>query len=159
LCLGGFCSLGDRFSTENVNPLIALRATILENRSQIDDGIGAFAGSSHRGGITHIGLDQNDLARNTQRHNMASKVRPAASNTDAVAAFGEGPHNVAADEAGSTNQRDEFFRILSIHVPKPLSQLAPAPLLMGCAQNANVGSATLLRHYFGKAVLFVMWAA
>ena len=60
--------------------------------------------------VAQIGLHGVDLADPAERLQMAGELRPAHRDADAVAALGERPHHMAAEETRAAEDRDERCR-------------------------------------------------
>ncbi|GGC45569.1 hypothetical protein GCM10010994_00890 [Chelatococcus reniformis] len=59
--------------------------------------------------IAHVGLHRADLADAAERLEMAGKIGTPHGDTDAMTTLGQRTHHVAADEAGSTENRHQRF--------------------------------------------------
>ena len=117
--LRGLCGLCRGLSPEGVDGVEVLRARRIEHAREVDHGIGALAGRRERGRIAHIGLHHHDLAGIAERLQVARKVGPAAGDADAVAAPGQRPHDVPADEARTADDGDESVGRLNEHGGHP----------------------------------------
>jgi len=103
--LGG--RLGDRAGTFLVHRGEALMGGLVENGNQVDDGPGALYRGLDGVAVSHIGLHGIDLADIPKRLQMAGKIRAAHRDPHPVAAPGERPHHMAADEAGTAEDRHQ----------------------------------------------------
>ena len=85
----------------------ALPAALEQDADQVDDDVGVAHRGLDRAGVPHIGLHRMDLADPAERLQVAGEIGPAHRDADAVVALGQRPHQVAAEEAGAAENRDQ----------------------------------------------------
>ena len=90
-----------------MNGIEALRSGAIKNAGQIDHRVSAFADGGKRVRIADIGLHRHDLPGDPERLHMAREIGPAAGDADAIAAFGERPHDMPAEKARAADDGDQ----------------------------------------------------
>ena len=92
---------------ERLHGVEALPAALEQDADQVDDDVGVAHRRLDRAGVAHVGLHRMDLADPAERLQMAGEVRPAHRDADAVVALGQRPDQMAAEEAGAAEDRDQ----------------------------------------------------
>ena len=85
----------------------ALPAALEQDADQIDDDVGVAHRGLDRPGVPDIGLHRMDLADPAERLQVAGEIGPPHRDADAVVAPGQRPDQVAAEEAGAAEDRDQ----------------------------------------------------
>ena len=75
--------------------------------TRLIDDVGVARRGLDRARMAHVGLHRMDLADPAERLQMAGKVRPPHRDADAVVALGQRPDQMAAEEAGAAEDRDQ----------------------------------------------------
>ena len=81
-----------------MNGVEALPPALVQQAYQIDQHAGVARRGFHRRRIAEIGLHRVDLADAAKRLQVESEVGPAHSHSDQVAAAGQRPHDMTAEE-------------------------------------------------------------
>ena len=92
---------------ERLHGVEALPPALEQDADQVDDDVGAAHRGFHRTGVPHVGLHRMDLADPAERLQVAGEVRPAHGDADAVMPLGQRPDQMAAEEAGAAEDRDQ----------------------------------------------------
>lgn len=106
---GRGAGLGDGAGAIRLYGRKALAALLLHDADEIDDGVRALHRSGDRSGVAQIGLHRVDLADGADRLEEIGKVRPAHGDAHPVATLDERTHDMAADETGAAEDRDELL--------------------------------------------------
>ena len=78
-----------------------------ENADQVDRRFGPAQRGGEQVGIADIGLHRMDLSDAAERLEMESKIGATGRHADAPAVARQGPHQMAADEAGTAENGDD----------------------------------------------------
>src|SRR5713226_2977297 len=131
--LGG--GLGDDGGPCGLHRLEGLPAALVKNADEIDDGLRPFRGAPDRIRIAKVCLDGVDLADAAERLQVKCKIGPAHGHANSPSALGERPYHMAADEAGTSVNRDELvdrrfghdeLNVLRITTPRERYAMAEA---------------------------------
>ena len=101
---GGECDL---LGAKGLHGVESLAAALEQDANEIDDDVGIANRSLDRGAVAHIGLYGVDLADPAKRLQMAGEVGPPHRDADAVVAPGQRPDQMASQEPGAAENRDE----------------------------------------------------
>src|SRR5712691_657352 len=104
--LGG--GLGDDGGPCGLHRLPILPAALVKNADEIDDGLRPFRGAPDRIRIAKVCLHGVDLTDAALRLQVKCKIGPAHGHANSPSALGERPYHMAADEAGTSVNRDEL---------------------------------------------------
>ena len=97
----------DLLGAERLHGVETLPSALEQDADQVDDDVGVAHGRFDGTGVPHIGLDGVDLPDPAERLQVPGEVRPAHRDADAVVALGQRPDQVAAEEAGAAEDRDQ----------------------------------------------------
>ena len=101
--------LGDGAGAAGLDAREVLAAALLQDADEVDHRIGALDRGRDRIGIAQIGLHGMDLADHAERLQEAGEIGPAHRDAHAIAALHQRAHDMAADEAGAAEDRDELL--------------------------------------------------
>ena len=128
------------FGAEALHGLEALAAGLEQDADEVDHHVAAAHGGGHRRPVAHIGLHRMNLADPPERLQMAGKIGPAHRDPDAVFAFRQRAHDMAAEKAGPAENRDQGVGI-GLRSHRLPFRRAPAPDIVRAASALGVDPA------------------
>ena len=108
---GGIGRAGNRARARALHRVEGLGAALGQDADQIDGDVGIAHRGLDRGGVAQIGLHSVDLADLAEGLQMPGQFRPPHRDPNPVIALGQRPDHVAAQKAGSPENRDQRVQI------------------------------------------------
>ncbi len=110
----------DLLGAEALHGVEALAAALEQDAGEVDHHVGVARRGLDRARIAHVGLHGVDLADAAERLQMAGEIGPAHRDADAVVAFRQRAHQMAAEETGAAEHGDQLVDVgLDRHADRP----------------------------------------